>query len=213
MFVGRTDAKPEAPIVWLPDVKSWLIVKHTDAGKDRGQEEKGMTENEMIGWLHLLNGYEFEQTLRDSGQESLVHGVTKSWTQLSHWTTKEQLSKVSVLCQNWTYSLGENKHFILKDKMAILPEISRVAGDKCWLSLPSPLLTLIIIPFSLACAWNLSFFFPSILIILKNTYLEKVVTFLKTVFSFFSSWNVIILKGSQIEEVIIHSHPQLFHVK
>ena len=150
IFVGRSDAKPEAPIVWLPYVKSWLIGKHADAGKDRGQEEKGMTENEMIGWLHLLSGYEFEQTLRDSGQESLVHGVTKSWTQLSHWTTKEQLSKVCVLCQTWTYSLGENKIFILIDKMAILPKISRVAVDKCWLSLPTPLLSLLF-PFS----WHL----------------------------------------------------------
>ena len=49
MFIGRTDAKVEAPIVWPPDVKSRLIGKDSDAGKDRGQEEKGVTEDEMVG--------------------------------------------------------------------------------------------------------------------------------------------------------------------
>ena len=70
-FLGRTDA--EALILWPPDVKIWLIGKEPDAGKDWRQEEKGMTEDEMVGWHHQLNGHEFEQTLGDSkGQESLV---------------------------------------------------------------------------------------------------------------------------------------------
>ena len=59
VFTGRTDAEAETPIVWLPDVKSWLIWKDPDAGKDWGQEEKGMTEDEMVGWHHRLNGHEF----------------------------------------------------------------------------------------------------------------------------------------------------------
>ena len=50
-------AEAEATIVWLPDVKSWLIWKDPDAGKDWGQEEKGMTEDEMVGWHHWLNGH------------------------------------------------------------------------------------------------------------------------------------------------------------
>ena len=60
MFFGRTDAKAEAPVLWLPDGKSWLIWKDPDAGKDRGQEEKGITEDEMVGWHHRLHGHEFE---------------------------------------------------------------------------------------------------------------------------------------------------------
>ena len=71
--IGRTDAKAEVPILWPPDAKSWLIGKDPDAGKDWRQEEKGMTEDEMVGWHHQLNGHEFEQTLGDSeGQGSLA---------------------------------------------------------------------------------------------------------------------------------------------
>ena len=60
IFIGRTDAEAEAPILWPPDVKSHLIRKDPDAGKDWAQEEKGVTEDEMVGWCHLLKGYEFE---------------------------------------------------------------------------------------------------------------------------------------------------------
>ena len=73
IFIGRTHAEAEAPILWPPDVKSWLIGKDPDAGKDWRQEEKGMTEDEMVGWHHRLNGHEFEQALEDSeGWGSLV---------------------------------------------------------------------------------------------------------------------------------------------
>jgi len=60
IFIGRTDAQAEIPIVWPPDVKNWLIGKYFDAGKDWRQQEKGMTEDEMVGWHHQLNGHEFE---------------------------------------------------------------------------------------------------------------------------------------------------------
>ena len=60
IFIGRTDAESETPILGPPDVKNWLIGKDPDAGKDWGQEEKGMTEVEMIGWYHQLDGLEFE---------------------------------------------------------------------------------------------------------------------------------------------------------
>ena len=60
IFIGRTDAEAETPILWLPDVKNWLIGKDPDAGQDWRQEEKGMTEGEMVGWHHQLNGPEFE---------------------------------------------------------------------------------------------------------------------------------------------------------
>ena len=59
IFIGRTDAEAEAPILWAPDAKNWLIGKDPDAGKDWGQE-KGMTEHEMVGWHHWLDGHEFE---------------------------------------------------------------------------------------------------------------------------------------------------------
>ena len=62
VFFGRTDAKAETPVLWPPHVKSWLIGKDSDAGRDWGQKEKGMTEDEMAGWHHRLNGHEFEWT-------------------------------------------------------------------------------------------------------------------------------------------------------
>ena len=73
IFVGRTDAEVETPILWLPDEKNWLIGKDPDAGRDWGQAETGATEDEMVGWHHWLHGHEFEQTLGDSeGQGGLV---------------------------------------------------------------------------------------------------------------------------------------------
>ena len=59
MFIGRTEAEAETPILWPPDAKSELIGKDPDAGKDWGQEEKGMTEDEMVGWHHRLNRHGF----------------------------------------------------------------------------------------------------------------------------------------------------------
>ena len=60
IFIGRTDAEAETPILWPPDVKNWLIWKDPDAGKDWRQEEKGMTEDEMVEWIYQLNAHEFE---------------------------------------------------------------------------------------------------------------------------------------------------------
>ena len=61
IFTGRTDAEAEASILWPPDAKNWLTGKDPDAGKDWRQEEKWMTEDEMVGWHHQLNGHELEQ--------------------------------------------------------------------------------------------------------------------------------------------------------
>ena len=72
IFIWRTDAESEAPLLWPPDMKSWLILKDPDGEKNRRQEEKGMTEDEMVGWHQCLNGHEFEQTLGvGGGQGSL----------------------------------------------------------------------------------------------------------------------------------------------
>ena len=90
IFLGRTVAETEATILWPSDVKSWLIGKDPDAGKDWRQKEKGPAENEMARWHHRLHGHEFEQTLGDSeGQgawPAAVHGVAKP--RLGNWTTK-----------------------------------------------------------------------------------------------------------------------------
>ena len=73
IYIGRTDAEAETPILWPPDVKNWLIEKDPDAGKDWKQEEKWMIEDEMVGWHHWLDGHEFEQALGvGNGQGSLV---------------------------------------------------------------------------------------------------------------------------------------------
>ena len=78
MFIGRTDVEAETPILWPHHAKSWLFGKDPDAGRDWGQEEKGMTEHKMAGWHHRLNGHEFGWTLRvGDGQEGLA--CCSSW--------------------------------------------------------------------------------------------------------------------------------------
>ena len=73
VFIGRTDAEAETPILWPRDAKNGFIGKDPDAGKDGRQEEKGTTEDEMVGWHHRLNGHEFEQAPGDGeGQGSLA---------------------------------------------------------------------------------------------------------------------------------------------
>ena len=73
IFIGRTDAEAETPILWPPDVKNWFIGKDPDSGQDWRQEEQGMTEHEMVGWHHRLNGHEFEQAPEvGEGQGSLA---------------------------------------------------------------------------------------------------------------------------------------------
>ena len=92
VFIGRTDAEAETPILWPPDAKNWLIRKDTDAGKDWSQEEKGTIEDEMVGWHHRLNEHDWTNT-RSLDREVMDreawctagHGVAESM-QLSDWT-------------------------------------------------------------------------------------------------------------------------------
>ena len=80
IFIRSTDAEAEAPILWPPDAKNWLIGKDPDAGQDWRQEEKEMTEDEMVGWYHQLNGHEFEQASGvGDGQGSLA--CCSPWSQ------------------------------------------------------------------------------------------------------------------------------------
>ena len=98
IFIEKTDA--ETPILQPPNAKNWLIWKDPDAGKDWRQEEKGTTEDEMVGWHHQLNGRELsriqELVINREAWHAAVHGVTKSWTQLMNWT---ELTLCRTLCQ------------------------------------------------------------------------------------------------------------------
>ena len=102
IFIRRTDAKTETPILWPPHVKSWLIGKGSDVGRDWGQEEKGTTEDEMAGWYHWLDG-----------RESEVHSGSWCWTgrpgvlrfmgsqRVGHdWTTELNWTELMVKCTN-----------------------------------------------------------------------------------------------------------------
>ena len=99
IFIGKTDAKAEVPVLWLPDAKNWLISKDPDAGKD-WRQQKGTTEDETVGWHHQVNGHEFEQTPGDSdGQGSLVccspwgHKESDMTEWLNNNTTKQVYPK------------------------------------------------------------------------------------------------------------------------
>ena len=102
IFIGRTDVEAETPVLWPPDGKSWLILKDPDAGKDWGQEEKGTTEDEMVGWHHRLDGHGFGWTPGvGDGKGGLV--CCGSWggkesTRLSDWTELNWTDIVK--CQN-----------------------------------------------------------------------------------------------------------------
>ena len=93
MFIGRTDAEAETPILWPPDAKSWLIGKDPDAGKDRRWKEKGTTEDEMVGWHHQLNGHELEYftKLKENTQFTRVFDFSSTsllifvWIQITTW--------------------------------------------------------------------------------------------------------------------------------
>ena len=110
IFIGKTDAEAEVPILWSPDAKSQFIRKDPDAGKDWGQEVERLMEDEMVGRHHWLNGHEFEQTLGDcEGWGSLaccIHLVTKSRTWLSDWTTTT--TTIIILVRNRPAWQGRN---------------------------------------------------------------------------------------------------------
>ena len=119
VFIGRTDAEGEPPILWPPHVKSWLIGKDPDAGRDWGQVEKGMTEDEMPGWHHQFDAQEFGWTLGvGDGQEGLaccdswgLQRVRRDWATKLNWTEYAQSLKKMIQMnlftkhwlREWTY--------------------------------------------------------------------------------------------------------------
>ena len=102
IFVRRTDAEAEAPILWPSDVKSWFIGKDLDPGKDWGREEKGMTEHEMVGWHHWLNGHESEQTPGGQGSEGQGSlGCCSPWgCKESDVTEQQQMESRKIVLMN-----------------------------------------------------------------------------------------------------------------
>ena len=104
-FIGRNDVEAETPILWLPDVKNCLIGEDPDAGKDWRWEEKGMTEDEMVGWHHWLNGHEFGWTLGvGDGQGGLA--CCGSWGRKESDTTEPL---------NWTELMEEITPFLVPE--------------------------------------------------------------------------------------------------
>ena len=120
VFFGRTDAKAETPILWPLYVKGWLTGKDSDAGRDWGQEEKGMTENEMAGWHHWLDGHELEQAPGvGDGQGGLAccspWGCKESdtteqlnWTELNWMTDAQTVQVIEFIVMNFLVTLNES---------------------------------------------------------------------------------------------------------
>ena len=126
IFIGRTDVEAEAPILWLPDTKSWLIGKDPDAGKDWGQEVKQLTEDEMVGWHHWLNRHGYEQTLGDS--EGLVYASRTLYSvslALNDW----------ILVLSWFHDLIINilNLFSCPLHLELVPFIQPIILPRCWL--------------------------------------------------------------------------------
>ena len=103
IFIGRTDAEAETPILWPPDAKNWLLRRDPDAGKDWGQEEKETTEDEIVGWRHQLNGHGFGWTLGvcdgQGGLECCDSWIPKE-SDTTEWLNWTELSTV------WIHFLG-----------------------------------------------------------------------------------------------------------
>ena len=103
IFIGRTDAEAEPPVLWPPDVKNWITGKDPDAGKDFRQEEKGTAEDEMVGWHHRLDAHEFEQVLGvGDGQGSLM--FCSPWGHKESDTTERLKWTETELKLNWGFS-------------------------------------------------------------------------------------------------------------
>ena len=107
VLIGGTDVEAETPILWLPNLKSWLIWKDPDAGKDWGQEEKGTTEDEMVGWHHRLIGHDFEWApVVGDGQGALAccfswgHRVGHDWVTELNWMRVVSWQGVKCLWRN-----------------------------------------------------------------------------------------------------------------
>ena len=149
IFIGRTDAEAETPILWPPDAKNRLIWKDPDAGKDWRQEEKGTTEDEMVGWHHRLKGHEFEQAPgAGDGQGSLVccspwgHKESDTTEQLNWIYEMKKLAKMSLITiindESWTLPHTSHKinpdgfYFIGVSYLLCIYCLLAALGLGCW---------------------------------------------------------------------------------
>ena len=105
VFIGRSDVEAETPVLWPPDANSWLIWKDPDAGKDWRQEEKGTTEDEIVGWCHQLNGHELGYTPGAGGQGGLA--CCSSWGHKESDTTE---------WLNWNWNFMQFSHVFIQTK-------------------------------------------------------------------------------------------------
>ena len=122
IFIRKTDAEAETPLLWPSDAKSRLLIKDPDAGKDWRREEKGTTEDEMVGWYHRLNGHEFEQTGIKKSMGYTVHGsqnVGHKWANftslgdsigLPWYPSSVQFSRSVVSDSLWPHELQHTRH-------------------------------------------------------------------------------------------------------
>ena len=122
VFIGRTDVEAQTPIVWPPHAKSWLIWKDSDAGKDWGQEEKGMTEDEMVGWHHQLDGHGFGWTLGvGDGQGGLA--CCSSWgckeSNTIEWLNRTELKHYKLFHKGWTSSFYTSELCIFSHQVMV----------------------------------------------------------------------------------------------
>ena len=131
IVTGRTDAKAETPILWPSDSKKWLIGKDPDAGKDWRQEEKGTTEDEMVGWHHQLDGDEFEQALGiGDGQGSLVCCSPWGYKELDmaewlNWTDKAIVNKT-------VWHWHKNRHRQMGQKQELKNKSMHIQSANIW---------------------------------------------------------------------------------
>ena len=139
IFIGKTDAEAEGPILWPLDAKSWLIGKDSDGRKDWGQEEKGVTEDEMVGWHHQLNGHEFEQTPGDSEVQERLACCSPWCCKESNTTEQQPISgALSFVKCRWVYWCEGNwkncqwleKNVIEQNKETLAADSSGRGGDK-----------------------------------------------------------------------------------
>ena len=110
IFIERTDVETETPILWPPDAKNWLIWKHPNAGKDWRWEEKGVTEDEMVGWHHWLNGHELSKLWGMAKDREARHPAVHGLQRVRHdWVTDLIWSDV------WMWELDSKESWVLKN--------------------------------------------------------------------------------------------------
>ena len=131
IFIGRTDA--EAPILWPPDTKNWLIGKDPDAGKDCRREEKRATEDEMVGWHHRLNGHEFEQALGVGDRQGSL-ACCNPWShRVRHnWATELKTDLFDLLAVQGTSGVFSSTTVWKHRFFGILPSLQSSSHSHTW---------------------------------------------------------------------------------